>query len=543
MNRDKNSVLNFEVVCSNFDKAAASSFFIPVFEEEKRLDPNFSDLNKASGDAIHRILETGENSGKFKEFSIVYLANHPVSRVILVGVGKRKEFTINKFRGAAARAARIARRSKSPDLAVPVGSFVSLDPEESGLAAAEGIILGLYRYGKFKNEQTASKNHQEESEFKHNEDENRSLRKVHLVVSGEKELEFARKGWEKGKILADAANCVRDLVNEPPNIMVPTYFADQAKMITKHLGIEIQVLEKDAIEKMEMGGLLSVGKGSVNPPRLVILKYQGDPKSKFTLGFVGKGVTFDSGGISIKPSENMHTMTSDMAGAAACLGALKAIAELKLPINIISVLPLAENLPDGKAYKPGDIVKMYSGKTVEIINTDAEGRMLLGDALSYITKTLKVDAVVDLATLTGGVVVALGQTVSGVFSSSEPFFQMLMKAAEKSSEKFWPLPLFEEYGMQMKGSLADLKNSGGRYGAPCTAAAFLKEFVGETPWLHLDIAGTAYMEADKMAYQQNPYLPKNGATGIGVRTLVHLAEELSQKMNSLIQKKEVLVES
>ena len=529
MSQEKKSAMNVEITCSPIHKVAASSLFLPVFEEEKSLNPHFSKLDKTCADVIARILETGENSGKFKEFSIVHLANHPISRIILVGAGKRKDFSLNKWRGILAKAARIARRAKSPDLAVPFGPFLPCNSQDAAQAAAEGIYLGLYRYEKFKNDKNGS--------------ENNLLKKIHLVVSEEKEMEAARKGWEKGKILAEAANFTRNLINEPPNIMIPAFFADQARAVAKLLNLEILVLEKDEIEKLEMGGLLSVGKGGSNPPRLVILKYQGNPKSKFTLGLVGKGITFDSGGISIKPSENMHTMTSDMSGAAACLGALKAAAELKIPLNILSVIPLAENLPDGKAYKPGDIVKMYSGKTVEIINTDAEGRMILGDALAYITKTLKVDAVVDLATLTGGVVVALGQTVSGVFSSSEPFFQMLMKSAEKSSEKFWPLPLFEEYGTQMKGTLADLKNSGGRYGSPCTAAAFLKEFVGETPWLHLDIAGTAYMESDKTAYQQNPYLPKNGATGIGVRTLVYLAEELSQNMSQLSSLKEVMVES
>lgn len=494
-------------------KLSTPALFIPVFEDETKLDAYASALVNG---AVPRLIESGSITGKFKEFSILYPENGQAGSLILIGAGKRNDFTPDRLRSLVAKASRIARRMKAKELAVPAGSLLSLDPEESGFAAAEGAILGLYRFDKYKNGKPAGEKPEEKLPAV-----------LTVAVADANEAKSAEKGIEKAKIIAAATNFTRDLVNEPSNMLTPTTFAAHAKTVAKERGLEIEVFEKSDIEKLGMGGLLCVAKGSAEPPKLVVLKYKGAPGNSFTLGLVGKGVTFDSGGISIKPADNMQAMTCDMAGAAACLGAINAIAGLKLSINVTAVLPLAENLPGGNAYKPGDIVKTYAGKTVEIINTDAEGRMLLCDALAY-SRTLGVSAVIDIATLTGAVMTALASAASGIFSNDEKLLGAVMEAGEKVGERYWNLPLFPAYTTMMKGSLADLKNAGGKYGGACTAAAFLKEFVGDTPWAHLDIAGTALME-DKTPYQERPYLPKSGATGVGVRTLAFLAESLSRK--------------
>ncbi len=506
--------MKIQVVHSDVTKIVSGSLLIPTYEDKERFDPFTAALDEILNGSLTRLAKSGEVSGKFKEYVVLHPEVIPISHLILIGVGKREAFNLDKLRSVVARGGRIARRLFSQQLAVPVGSFLDFEPGQSAEAVTEGLLLGLYGFNKYKSKKPDAK---------------QGLPKeLILVVEDSEEVSLAKKGGERGSILAESANFVRDLVNEPSNQMTPRAFADEAKRVAKDLGLSIKILDKPEIEALGMGAFLSVAQGSQQPPKLIVLEYKGGDKGAFTLGLVGKGVTFDSGGISIKPSDDMQYMTSDMGGAAACLGAVQAIAKLKMPINIIAVLPLAENLPDGNAYKPGDIVKSFVGKTIEIINTDAEGRLLLADALGYICK-MKVDAVVDLATLTGGVVVALGHVASGVFSTHEKLLEELLLASKESYEPIWQLPLFEEYTVQVKSGIADLKNTGGRYAAPCTAAAFLREFVGDIPWAHLDIAGTARVDADKIPYQQHPYLPRSGATGVGVRILTFLAERLSRK--------------
>jgi leucyl aminopeptidase len=502
-------------VFSSLANLSGLSLFLPIFEDEN-LELLTSSLGDAFIKSVGSLRDSGALSGKFKEFYLFPLLDSSMN-TILVGAGKREDFNLDRLRSVSAKASRIARRIKSQKLAIPVGNFLSMNAEESSYAVVEGVLLGLYRFDKYKNGK------REEKKFPSS---------LTLIFSSEKELTEGEVGAKKAYVVAEAVNFTRDLVNEPSNVLTPTMFSHYAQQVAQEGGLEFQVLEKEEIEKLGMGAFLSVTKGSAEPPKLVILKYKGDPSHPFVLGFIGKGVTFDSGGISIKPAENMHTMTSDMAGAAACLGAMKAISKLKLPINVTAVLPLAENLPDGNAYKPGDIVKSFSGKTIEIINTDAEGRLLLCDALAY-ARTLGVSALVDLATLTGAVQVALGSAATGLFSNHEKFAKEVLEASERVYEPCWHMPLFEAYRTQMKGALADLKNSGGRYGGACTAAAFLREFVEDTPWVHLDIAGTALIESDKIPYQERPYLPKSGATGVGVRILVALAQRLSEKKDFL----------
>jgi leucyl aminopeptidase len=333
------------------------------------------------------------------------------------------------------------------------------------------------------------------------------------------------RGAREGEILAEAVNFCRDLANEPGNYMTPTVLAGHAERVAKENGLEIMVWGKKEIYDNRMGGIIAVTKGSEEEPRFAVMRYNGGGEGAPTIAYVGKGITFDSGGISIKPAERMGHMKYDMAGAAAVIATMQAAARLKIPVNILGIIPTCENLPDGKAYKPGDVIKMYGPKYVEIVNTDAEGRMILADALHYACQQ-GVDFVVDVATLTGGCVIALGTMVTGVMSNNDWLTRQLIDAGISHEEKMWRLPLFPEYDIQIRSAVADISNSGGRPASASTAAKFLQEFV-DRPWAHLDIAGTAWIEEDNSQYYHQPYLPKRGATGWGVRTLTVLAQEIA----------------
>jgi leucyl aminopeptidase len=320
---------------------------------------------------------------------------------------------------------------------------------------------------------------------------------------------------DKGKVIAEAANLARDMVNEPANYMTPSQMAEVAKEIAGKYKLECKVFDREGMEAMGMGALLGVAKGSNQPPKLITLTYKGDEHSEKALGFLGKGITFDSGGISIKASEGMDEMKDDMAGAAAAMTALGTIAQLKPKINVTAVIPATENLPSGTALKPGDVLKAMNGKTIEVISTDAEGRLILADALSYAVKQ-GLSPLIDLATLTGACRVALGTLYSGLFGNGQDLVDKVLKAAERTGERMWQMPMPEEYKEQNKSEIANVKNTGNRYGGAITAALFLAEFVDNTPWVHIDIAGTA------LSNKESGYIVK-GATGVGVRTLVELA--------------------
>jgi leucyl aminopeptidase len=316
--------------------------------------------------------------------------------------------------------------------------------------------------------------------------------------------------------VALACNQARELANEPGNVLTPRVLADRATGIATPAGIAVEVLDEHAIGRLNMGLLLGVARGSSEPPRLIVLRHEPpDAPASPVLGLVGKGITFDSGGISIKPAEGMDRMKDDMSGGAAVICAMQAIGLLKPPIRVIGVVPATENMPSGSAIKPGDIVTSASGKTVEVLNTDAEGRLILGDALWY-ARHLGATHLVDIATLTGACVVALGKVASALFGTPDPWVDVVRRVADRSGDRVWPMPLFDEYAEQLRSELADLVNTGGRPAGVCTAAMFLKEFTGGLPWAHLDIAGTAWAD------EARPYQLK-GATGVGVRTLAELA--------------------
>jgi leucyl aminopeptidase len=305
------------------------------------------------------------------------------------------------------------------------------------------------------------------------------------------------------------------MINEPANFMTPSDMAEIARKVATEYGLDYTVLEREQMQELGMGALLGVAPGSQQPPKFIILKYEGDDPSHKPLGLVGKGITFDSGGISLKPSESMSDMKGDMSGGATVIAALRGIAQLKPKINITALIPATENLPSGTALKPGDVLKAMNGKTIEIANTDAEGRLILADALSYAQK-LELTPVVDIATLTGACHIALGDFATGAFTNDQELCNKVVKAGDEAGEKLWQMPMYEEYKEQNKSEIADIKNTGGRYGGAITAAKFLNEFTGDIPWVHLDIAGTFYSSKEK------GYLIK-GATGVGVRTLINFA--------------------
>ena len=369
---------------------------------------------------------------------------------------------------------------------------------------AEGAVLASYRSDAWRTQR---------------EDPKPPVARVALLVERASEVRTARTGVELGVAVAESQNVTRRLSNEPPNALTPAALAREARRVASQVGLTYRVFDVPELQRRKMGALLAVGQGSANPPRLVVLEHRPRGRNRATVCLIGKGITFDSGGISIKPAGGMQDMKHDMSGAAAVVGALRAAALLDLPLHVVGILAAAENLPGGGAYRPGDILTSMSGQTIEIQNTDAEGRLVLCDALHFARTHFEPAAMIDLATLTGACVVALGSHASGLFGNREELTEAIRRAGEVSGERMWPMPLLDEHREEMRSQVADLKNvSGSRDAGASTAAAFLSRFVGDTPWAHLDIAGTAYTA------KSGPYQPY-GATGVGVRTLVELLQD------------------
>ncbi len=450
-------------------------------------------LDESLSGAIKALLDGGDLKGKLNQTAVLY-PRGAAQRVIVVGLGKPQELTLDKVRQAAGTAAKKARDlgAKSiATLALGAGGG-GLDPQAAAQATVEGIVLGLYEFRVHKSTPA----------------EHGTLESATLVESDPAKLAAVQEGARVGRILAEATNFTRDLVNQPSNHMTPHILADAARDMAARNHLECEVLSLEQMAGLGMGAFMGVTRGSDEPPQFIILEHK--PGAGQPVIFVGKGITFDSGGISIKPSEHMEAMKGDMAGAAAVIGAMQAVAQLDLPQHVVALAPACENLPSGHAYKPGDVLKAMNGKTIEIISTDAEGRLILADALCY-AERYHPSAVIDLATLTGACVVALGDMVAaGLFSTDDELAARLREAGTKAGEKLWPLPLYEEYKDKIKSEVADMKNSGGRYGGVGTSAIFLKEFTSY-PWMHLDIAP---MSLDD----------KGTATGFGVRTLVEFLQ-------------------
>lgn len=471
------------------------------FEGEKDLGPAAGGMPRILAGQIKQVLGSGEFEGKHLQLSLIHASESTaVKRILMVGLGRRKSCSLEKIRQAAGRAAQHVRdlglKTFSTSLLAQGLEGVSL--EEVAQVMVEGTLLGLYQFNVYKTEA---------------KDTIKSVQKFTFVEEDNQRLKEIRKGLHLGQILGEATNLARDLGNYPSNYVTPTRLAEIAQGIADEMGFQCEVLEKSQMEALGMGALLGVARGSQEPPKLIILKYQGEASDSRPIALVGKTITFDSGGISIKPSEKMEQMKYDMMGGASVMCAIKSAAQLRLPVNVAGFLPATENMPSGTAIKPGDVVKTLSGKTVEVINTDAEGRLVLADALTYATR-YRPTAIVDLATLTGACTVALGNQAIGLLGNHTGLLEAVKKASQLTGERVWELPLWEEYYEQIKSDIADIKNVGGRGAGTITAAAFLSKFVGDYPWAHLDIASTAWADDGR------PYIPK-GATGVGVRLLVH----------------------
>lgn len=471
-------------------------------EQEVILSPAAQQVDKTLNGLLQEVCASGEFRGHLGELLTLHSMGHLlVRRVLVVGLGALDKVTTQTFRRASAVATRHLQRTGAKTIALALSlEHPALNQFQSVAAQVEGALLGAYGFRIYQNKSDGRK-----------QQELTQVRIVPIVDSGDK-LNY-EQAVRQGQILAEATNFARDLINEPANVLTPRELARRARLMAEEFGLECEVFEQAKIEQLGMGGLIGVSQGSAQPPQFIILRYRGKPDSQEKgAALIGKGITFDSGGISIKPAAGMDEMKGDMSGAAAVIGAMRAIGALKPACNVTALVPTCENMPSATSYRPGDILRILNGKTIEIVNTDAEGRLVLADALSFAVKE-GLSPIIDLATLTGGIVVALGSVMSGLFCNDDALTQELLAAGRVAGEKYWPMPLDEEYNENIRSEIADLKQTGGRYGSSINAAKVLEHFVGETPWAHLDIAGTNYIDSKK-SYQEK------GATGVGVRTLV-----------------------
>ena len=422
-------------------------------------------------------------------------------KVLLVGLGEKNKLQADNLRTVYFKVGKELMKSKVKSVDINVAKFENIDYDKTLEAIVEGLLQSEYSFEKYLSEKKTKP----------------SVENVYLDILEEHE-NMAKEIIEETINLVDGIFFARDLVNEPAMYMTPGVLANTAKSQLEELGVKVDIYNKKEIEKLGMNAFLAVAEGSVNEPKLIVMNYEGDPNSEEKLALVGKGLLFDSGGYSLKPANSMVTMHSDMAGSASVIGAMKALAKNKIKKNVVGIVAACENLISGGAYKPGDIVVSMSGKSIEVLNTDAEGRLTLADALWYATKEIKADKIVDIATLTGACVVALGSVNTGAITNNEELMSNVKEASKLAGEPVWELPNNEEYKELIKGKFADLSNTGGRGAGAITAGLFLEEFVDNTPWVHLDIAGTSYLGKER------GYLPK-GATGVPVKTLYYLAKE------------------
>ncbi len=475
-----------------------------VFERDKQPVGLIEKVDGMFDGAISRVLEAGDFKGTRDETLVLYspAKDSAIERVLLVGVGKKQDHTVESVRRGVGTAMRAAEKMGITEITISVGHVHHLSERmgnyNAGLAAVQAALLAAWDFREFKSVTPDAP-------------APTPITDITLLAHEEPELREYNRAVEYGRITARATNFARDLQTQPGNVATPTYLADAAKKMADENGLKCTILDKKAIAKEGMKALLAVAQGSEEEPRFIILEHNGAGDSKPVV-LIGKGVTFDSGGISIKPADRMEEMKFDMSGAAAVIAAMQGIAQLKLKVNVVGLIPSTENLPDGKAFKPGDVIGSHLGKTIEIVNTDAEGRLILADALSYARKFEPV-AMVDAATLTGAVVIALGFHAIGLMGSDGDLMDELKAAGVRVGERCWPLPLWDEYRPQIDSTIADMKNSGGRAAGSITAGWFLKHFAGDIPWAHLDIAGTAYRD------EAAPYMRK-GATGLPTRLFI-----------------------
>ncbi len=495
------------VIAGDIAKTKADAIIVPFCEGMERLDGDIAAIDKALDGAISQLISQGEIKGKLNEITIIHsLDKLPTARVVIAGLGKQQELSQDKVRGAVAETCRLLRQKGVESIATLAqeAGIAGISLEGAAQAITEGALLGVYSF---------RKHITKEAEYG-------EIKQLLIVSNAESELPALEQGYHKGRVMAEATNLARDMVNEPANYMTPSQMAETARKLAETYGLELNVLEREQMQELGMGALLGVAQGSRQPPKFVVLHYRGGDSSEIDVALIGKGITFDSGGISIKPSEKMDEMKGDMAGGAAVMAAISAIAQLRPKINVVAIIPATENLLGDSAMKPGDILTTVSGKTIEVISTDAEGRLVLADALGYVRKS-GAKFMIDVATLTGACVVALGRVCTGAFGNNQELIDRIIAAGAEAGELIWQMPMYDQYKEQNKSDVADIKNVGGRDAGAITAAQFLSEFAGDTPWVHLDIAGTS------MSEKERNYLVK-GATGVPVRALVNLVLSLAR---------------
>ena len=488
--------------CNEVD---AQALAVAVFKDEKAGSGVLKTLDEATGGMIAEAIDLEEFNGKQGDTAYFHVSSKALRarRILLIGCGDRSGYKAAQIGQLGGTATRILRGKSVKTIAIMPRA--DGDAEKVAQIAAAGAVMGLFEPDKYRKEK-----------------EKREIKSAVILIEGA-DKKAVQRGADHGRIVGESANFTRDLANEPGRYLTPTILADRARQMAKEVGLTYDALDQKRMEKLGMGSLLGVSRGSDEPPKLIVLKYE-PSRSKARKGellaLVGKGITFDSGGISLKPGENMELMKYDMTGAATVIGTMRAIAKLQPSIPVLGVAPCCENLPSGKATKPGDVLEAMTGKTIEVINTDAEGRLVLADAIAY-AKKLGATKIIDMATLTGAVSIALGDVNTAILGTDQELIDGVIAAGKEVGEKFWQLPLDEEYTKQIKSDIADIRNVGGKKAGTITAAAFLKEFAEDTPWAHLDIAGTAWGDP------ATPYRSK-GPTGIAVRTLVEFIERSDQ---------------
>ena len=499
--------MEVKVITGDITQQRVDAIVVNLFEGVQSPGGAAGAVDRALDGAITKLVEEGEIRGKRGELTLIHtLDKMTPSRVLVAGLGKDSDFDLDAVRAVAAESCRRLRRAGVASVAtIAHGAGAGgLDAAASGQAIAEGALLGVYRFDKYKSDKG----------------DGRSIKELSVVEADVPTAEALKTGVSRGAVIAEAVNLCRDMANEPANHMTPTRMTECALEVTQESGMELEVLDRPQMAEFGMGALLGVAQGSEEPPKLIILRYRGDPTNEANnLGILGKGITFDSGGLDIKNAAEMSTMKGDMAGGASVIGAMKAIGHLKPRINVTAIVPATENMPGGRAQRPGDVVTAMNGRTIEIDNTDAEGRLVLADAVAY-ARSLGLTRLVDVATLTGAVVVALGVQCTGAFGNDQSFIDRVVAAGAASGERIWQLPTYDEYKDQYKSDVADIKNTGGRGAGSITGAQIIGEFSDGASWVHLDIAGTSRSDKTKR------WDPK-GATGVPVRTLVRLATDLA----------------
>jgi leucyl aminopeptidase len=492
--------MNVTVKQGRIEREPAEVLVLTHFDGDASLNDQAAAVDRALGGSLRGLLKSGEFEGKLNQAVLLHASGKaPAKRVLLVGLGKKKDARVDYVRQAMGTAVKRVRQAGATSFVTCLhGEDLSkTSAVELAQALVEGAILGTYQFTEYLSDHKPSA---------------KAVARMTLLAADARQLTDLKEGARRGTAAAEAAMFVRDLCNHPSNVMTPTRVAAEAKKIGRERNVRVKILERAQVERLGMGSFLGVARGSHEPPKFIVLEYNGSRRNGKPTVIVGKTITFDTGGISLKPAENMEQMKADMTGGAEVLATVRAASRLRLPVHLIGILPATENMPGGRAIKPGDILKSLSGRTIEVQNTDAEGRLILADGLAYAAR-LKPAAVIDIATLTGACVVALGQFAIGMFGNNEDLKRAVRDSGLKAGERVWEMPLWEEYFEQLKSDVADMRNIGGRGGGMITAALFLSKFIGDHPWVHLDIASTDWSERERA------YIPK-GPTGIGTRLLI-----------------------